>query len=68
MIQNLNAYEVISTSESKKTVIAADIKAAVNALVDTLDPIVSARLIARNQSVEIPDANEIGRASCRERV
>ena len=57
MIQNLNAYEVISTSESKKTVIAADIKAAVNALVDTLDPIVSARLIARNQSVEIPDAN-----------
>ena len=44
MIQNLNAYEVISTSESKKTVIAADIKAAVNALVDTLDPIVSARL------------------------
>ena len=47
MIQNLNAYEVISTSETKRTVVATDIKAAVNALVDTLDPIVSARLTAK---------------------
>ena len=60
MIQNLNAYEVISTSETKKTVVATDIKAAVNALVDTLDPIVSARLTARGLSVDVPDANEIG--------
>ena len=57
MIQNLNAYEVISTSETKKTVVATDIKAAVNSLVDTLDPIVSARLTARGLSVDVPDAN-----------
>ena len=57
MIQSLNAYEVISTSETKKTVVATDIKTAVNSLVDTLDPIVSARLTARGLSVDIPDAN-----------
>ena len=57
MIRELNSYEVISTSSTKKTVVATDIKAAVNALVDTLDPIVSARLTARNLSVDVPDAN-----------
>lgn len=57
MMQSLNAYEVISTSETKKTVVATDIKAAVNSLVDTLDPIVSARLTARGLSVDVPDAN-----------
>ena len=57
MIQNLNAYEIIATSESKKTVVAADLKTAVNSLVDTLDPIVSARLTARGLTVDVPDAN-----------
>lgn len=57
MIRELNSYEVVSTSSTKKTVVATDIKAAVNALVDTLDPIVSARLTARNLSVDVPDAN-----------
>ena len=56
MIQNLNAYEIIATSESKKTVVA-DLKTAVNSLVDTLDPIVSARLTARGLTVDVPDAN-----------
>lgn len=57
MIRELNSYEVVSTSNTKKTVVATDIRAAVNALVDTLDPIVSARLTARNLSVDVPDAN-----------
>ena len=40
MIQNLNAYEVISTSETKKTVVATDIKSCCKRFSWTLDPIV----------------------------
>ena len=57
MLRNLNSYEIIATSGTKKTVCATTIKAAVDALTDTLDTIVSARLTARDLAVDVPDAN-----------
>ena len=57
MLRNLNSYEIVTTSGTKKTVCATTIKTAVDAFVDTLDPIVSARLTARDLAVDVPDAN-----------
>ena len=57
MLVQLNSYEIINSSGTKRTVVADTIKKAVGAIVDILDPIVSARKLATGLSVEIPDPN-----------